>query len=560
MKLRALIVLMMSAGVASAALLDVRLTRPLIAYQNTSPSALTYTASSQLLAIDATPTAVQFSAAEIPVLVTGTKSLSIRASVDNLGNLVGGVAGEDFILSGTVKRIVVGVTNTYSGVLLTGEVTGFGYLEAGATDRYDFRFAVTGGALAGFFASGGIGVEVTSSASTFTGNFSANYNGRAKGNAGLEACPLSVVGWGYNFGAPPAGLTGVVAIAAGFYHNLVLKYDGTLVGWGGNSYGEATPPAGLSNVVAVTAGGYHSLALKSDGTVVGWGYDGDGEATPPAGLTGVVAIAAGAYHSLALKGDGTVVGWGYNGYGQTTPPAGLSGVVAIAAGYYHSLALKSDGTVVGWGYDGYGQATTPVGLSGVVAIAAGAYHNLALKSDGTVVGWGNDSEGEATPPAGLTAVVAIASGGFHCLALKSDATVVGWGYNYFGQATPPAGLAGVAAIAGGEYHSVVLTVAPSAPPALTAIIVATNQVELSWVDNSENENGFKIERALDDGGNPGIWTQLVTVAANTTNHTDTGLVPNTTYWYRVRTSVSVCGDSPYSYAISVGLVPPVAPY
>ena len=40
--------------------------------------------------------------------------------------------------------------------------------------------------------------------------------------------------------------------------------------WGDNSEGQATVPAGLSGVTAIAAGGFHSLALKSDGTVVGW--------------------------------------------------------------------------------------------------------------------------------------------------------------------------------------------------------------------------------------------------------------------------------------------------
>jgi len=284
----------------------------------------------------------------------------------------------------------------------------------------------------------------------------------------------TVVGWGNNGSGqatPPAGLTGVVGIAAGYVHSLALTSDGTVVGWGWNGYGQATPPAGLTGVTAIAAGEMYSLALTSDGTVVGWGYNLSGQATPPAGLTGVTAIAAGYYHGLALKNDGTVVGWGNNDYGQATPPAGLTGVVGIAAGGYHSLALTSDGTVVGWGNNGdYGQATPPAGLTGVVAIAASFDHSLALTSDGTVVGWGNNRYGQATPPAGLTGVTAIAAGEKHSLALTSDGTVVGWGYNFYGQATPPAGLTGVTAIAAGYYHSLALTsdgTVDVVPPVLT---------------------------------------------------------------------------------------------
>ena len=98
-----------------------------------------------------------------------------------------------------------------------------------------------------------------------------------------------------------------------------------------NDYGQTTIPAGLTNVVAIAAGSDYSLALKADGTVVGWGNNFYGQITIPAGLTNVVAIAAGDLHSLALKADGTVVGWGDNSYGETTIPGGLTNVVAIAA-------------------------------------------------------------------------------------------------------------------------------------------------------------------------------------------------------------------------------------
>ncbi len=196
----------------------------------------------------------------------------------------------------------------------------------------------------------------------------------------------------------------------------------------------------------MAAGYYHGLALKSDGTVTAWGDNGFGQTNIPVGLSNVVAIAAGLDYNLALKSDGTVTAWGYNAHGQTTIPVGLRNVVAIAVGALHSVALKSDGTVVAWGYDGspYGDITIPVGLSNVVAFAAGINHNLALKSDGTVAAWGRNSEGQTTIPVGLSNVVAIAAGSFHSLAMKSDGTVVAWGDNNSGQATVPVGLRSLA--------------------------------------------------------------------------------------------------------------------
>jgi len=70
---------------------------------------------------------------------------------------------------------------------------------------------------------------------------------------------------------------------------------GTIVSWGDNI---GTPPAG-NNYVAIAAGGFHSLALKNDGSIVGWGLNSNGQATPPAG-NNYVAIAAGNFYSLAL--------------------------------------------------------------------------------------------------------------------------------------------------------------------------------------------------------------------------------------------------------------------
>ena len=253
-----------------------------------------------------------------------------------------------------------------------------------------------------------------------------------------------------------------LAIAAGGYHSLALKADGSVVGWGNNYYGQTNvPPSAASGVVAIAAGGWHSLALKADGSVVGWELNDDGQTDiPSSASSGVVAIAAGDSHSLALKADGSVVGWGLNDDGQTDiPSSASSGVVAIAAGDSHSLALKADGSVVGWGYNFHAQTDIPASAaSGVVAIAAGLAHSLALKADGSVVSWGGDYYGQTDiPPSATNGVVAIAAGLDHSLALKADGSVVGWGNNSFGQTNvPPSAASGVVAIAAGFYHSLAL--------------------------------------------------------------------------------------------------------
>jgi alpha-tubulin suppressor-like RCC1 family protein len=271
----------------------------------------------------------------------------------------------------------------------------------------------------------------------------------------------AVVAWGDDTGGQsdvPAGLSNVMAVAAGGKNSVAVKSDGTVVAWGENNFGQLNIPIGLNNVTAVAAGWGDIIALKSDGTVVAWGRNEWGQANVPAGLSNVTAIASGQIHTLALKSDGTVAAWGHGGYGETTVPAGLSGVIAIAAGDDHSVALKSDGTVVAWGHNNNGQATAPTGLSGVKGIAAGARFTVALKNDGTVVAWGDDTYGQINVPAGLSNVTAIACGLYHTVALKNDGTVVAWGDNTYGQLNIPAGLTSVSTIAAGgcAYHTVAL--------------------------------------------------------------------------------------------------------
>ncbi len=115
---------------------------------------------------------------------------------------------------------------------------------------------------------------------------------------GQSAWAGSIVGWGEQV-TPTSELACISAISAGEWHNLALRADGSIAGWGWNNYGQATPPPG-NDFVAISAGEYHSLALKADGSIVGWGRNGEGQATPPSG-NDFVAISAGEYHSLAIK-------------------------------------------------------------------------------------------------------------------------------------------------------------------------------------------------------------------------------------------------------------------
>jgi len=81
------------------------------------------------------------------------------------------------------------------------------------------------------------------------------------------------------------------------------------------------------------------------------------------------------------------------------------------------------------------------------------------------------------------------------------------------------------------------------PYGLTAdSTMSCGEIQLNWIDNSDNETGFSIERASDPVGQ---WGEIDTVGANVNTYTDMGLGNSAHYYYRVRAQIPP-GYSEYS--------------
>ncbi|MGA2138024.1 MAG: hypothetical protein ABSH14_04100 [Verrucomicrobiia bacterium] len=195
----------------------------------------------------------------------------------------------------------------------------------------------------------------------------------------------------------PAG-TVIAAIAAGDSFSLALDTTGQIWGWGGNESGELgtnvvsgrdvstnlpTVVAGISNVVAIAAGSDHTVALTADKTVWTWGDNSSGQlgwggccqTSAPgrvSALSNVVGIAGGLYFTLAVTSNGQVFAWGDNTFGQlgtntdfgslTSPHlvAGISNAVLVSAhpDGTHSVAMTISNGVYqywAWGDNANGQ-------------------------------------------------------------------------------------------------------------------------------------------------------------------------------------------------------------
>ncbi|MBJ6723708.1 SdrD B-like domain-containing protein [Geomesophilobacter sediminis] len=176
-------------GTAFAALLGVQPGYPQISYNIGSVTPATtysYDGTTGVLTVTAAPLSYRASSTATPVLVNGTKSLSITVHLDATGKLIPNVAGDNITVIGTV----VAGGQTYTGTLLTGKPTAFGFFNSTTTtDTFDFRFSTTDGTLKSAFTGKDIGVTLTSESSTFNGSFAAGFQGNAKGTIGTLAGP-----------------------------------------------------------------------------------------------------------------------------------------------------------------------------------------------------------------------------------------------------------------------------------------------------------------------------------------------------------------------------------
>ena len=83
------------------------------------------------------------------------------------------------------------------------------------------------------------------------------------------------------------------------------------------------------------------------------------------------------------------------------------------------------------------------------------------------------------------------------------------------------------------------TAPPTWPRDVVAVSANASSIDVTWTDASSVEDGYEVQRATDDLA----FSVVGTAPANATSYHDAGIVPETRYWYRVRSKK----DGGFSY-------------
>jgi alpha-tubulin suppressor-like RCC1 family protein len=360
------------------------------------------------------------------------------------------------------------------------------------------------------------------------------------------------------------------SIAASGSRTLALKQNGTLWGWGLNTNGQIgdntttqrNAPVQVGTATdwrSITAGVTHSLAIKTNGTLWAWGINsanqlGDGTTTQRnapvqiGAATNWRSVSASTNYSIASRTDGTLWSWGSSfvgrlgraNLGSTTTPTQIGTSTAWAdvqqnQNSNHTIVTTLDGRPWAFGWNAYGQTAFAGRHHFTPQISVPLLSNTAQTITFTA---------PSTVPVGDT----ITLGATASSALPARYIVTGpASLNGDKLTINAAGLVSVIAYQPGDsywqasdlHHAYINLAAPTATT-LAATSVTTTTATLNATINpngSATTALFQSGTSISYGTNsPITLTSPSGVTAENVSLVLTGLLPGTTYHFRISTS------------------------
>lgn len=299
---------------------------------------------------------------------------------------------------------------------------------------------------------------------------------------------------------------------------------GTMEGWTGATYDTSgASPSSVANTVAVTSSEYSSASYSLTDTP-GTDYDDDRLYTavsPACDLSGeeggVLDFAAyytteppfpAVYDYIDIQGSNDASSWSTLMGGAAGTNGGWDDYSLDLTDYdgeattYFLVFLQTDGSYSN--YDGFYIDDVSVTVPGTVR-------------DGTQYAHLNGTSMATPHVSGLAALIWAAEPGLTHTEVRSRVIDNG---------DPLASLSGKTV--SGKRINAQLAMALTAPSGLSASAASSSRVDLSWVDNTDSEDAYRVQR--DAGGG---FSTVATLSADSESYSDTSAPDDTTLTYRV---------------------------